>query len=82
MREKRKAVAVKYDEGIEVPLIMAKGEGRIADKIVNEASARSIPITENTTLVDMLSIQNVGSEVPEQAWKALAQIFAFILEDK
>ena len=82
MSKKMKAVAVKYDEGIEVPFIMAKGEGKIAEKIIEEANDKNIPITEDTTLVDILGIQEVGTKVPEEAWRALAKIFAFILEEK
>ena len=79
---KSKAVAVRYDKGIDVPLVMAKGEGIIADKIISEAKENNIPITENTTLVDMIGMADVGNEVPEEAWSALATVFAFILEHK
>lgn len=78
---KRKAVAVKYDDGIEVPIIMAKGQGAAADKIIYEAEKNNITLTENKPLVDLLGIENVGSQVPEEAWTALAEIFAFILEN-
>ena len=82
MEGKKRAIAIKYDEGIDVPLIMAKEEGKRADELINEAIKREIPVTENTMLVDMLKMEEVGQMVPENAWKALAEIFAFILKDK
>ena len=82
MEGKKRAIAIKYDEGIDVPLIMAKEEGKRADKLIKVAIKREIPVTENTMLVDMLKMEEVGQMVPENAWKALAEIFAFILKDK
>ena len=82
MRDKKRAIAIKYDEGIEVPIVMAKEEGKRADQLIDEAINQEIPVTENTMLVDMLRIEEVGQKVPENAWKALAEIFAFILKDK
>ena len=82
MGEKKKAIAIKYDDGIDVPIIMAKEEGKRADQLIEEAIKREIPVTENTMLVDMLRVEEVGQMVPENAWKALAEIFAFILKDK
>ena len=76
-----KAVAVKYREGIEVPIIMAKGTGRTADKIKKEAVKNNIPLAEDAKLVDLLGLQEPGDYVPEEAWSALACIFAFILEE-
>ena len=82
MRDKKRAIAIKYDEGIEVPIVMAKEEGKRAEQLIDEAINQEIPVTENTMLVDMLRIEEVGQKVPENAWKALAEIFAFILEEK
>jgi len=79
MKGVKKAVALKYPEGVEAPIIVAKGEGLIAEKILTEAEKNSILIEEDATLVDMLGFEDVGSVVPESAWKALAVIFSHIL---
>ena len=81
-KKRSKAVAVKYDDGIEVPIVMARGQDKLAEKIFIEAEKNHVVVTENTELVDMLGICNVGGPVPEEAWSALAQIFAFILENR
>ena len=80
--EKRKAVALKYPEGVEAPVIMAKGEGRTAQIMLEEAEKQGIPVTEDKVLVDMLGLSDAGDIVPENAWKALAVIFSYILEER
>lgn len=79
MNSKRKAVALKYLEGSEAPLILAKGEGRTADIMLEEAEKEGIPVTEDKVLVDMLGLSSAGDIVPENTWQALAVIFSFIL---
>ena len=78
--EVKKAVALKYPEGVEAPIIVAKGSGRIAEQIVSEAEKNEVLIKEDTILVDMLGLSDVGTIVPEETWEVLAQIFAFIME--
>lgn len=79
--KKKKAVALKYPEGVEAPIIVAKGEGKTAEKILLLAEKNNILIEEDVTLVDMLGIGEVGSVVPQEAWKALALIFSYILNE-
>ena len=78
----KKAVALKYPEGVEAPVIMAKGEGRTAEIMLEEAEKQGIPVTEDKVLVDMLGLSDAGDIVPENAWKALAVIFSYILEER
>lgn len=82
MKNIRKAVALKYPEGVEAPVIVAKGFGKTAEKILNEAEKNNILIQEDEELVDLLGLQNIGSIVPEEAWDALALIFSYILENE
>ena len=82
MNSKRKAVALKYMEGTEAPVILAKGQGRKADLILSETEKNAIPIREDKVLVDMLGIADAGEMVPENTWQALAVIFSYILNDE
>ena len=79
MTSKRKAVALKYIEGTEAPVILAKGEGRTAKLMLEEAEKQGIPVTQDKILVDMLGLSSAGDLVPENTWQALAVIFSFIL---
>ena len=82
MTSKRKAVALKYIEGTQAPVILVKGEGRKAEIILEEAEKNAIPVTEDKVLVDMLGLSSAGDLVPENTWQALAVIFSFILSDQ
>ena len=82
MTSKRKAVALKYIEGTQAPVILAKGEGHKAEIMLEEAEKNGIPVTEDKVLVDMLGLSSAGDLVPENTWQALAVIFSFILSDQ
>ncbi len=79
--EKKKAIALKYIEGTQAPVILAKGEGQKAQIMLEEAEKQGIPVAEDKILVDMLGLSTEGSFVPENTWRALAAIFSFILEE-
>jgi len=80
--EVKKAVAIKYPEGAEVPFITAKGKGQLAEKIISEAKKNNIKIEEDAALVEILDAQEIGQAIPEEAWKAVAQILSFVLQSK
>ena len=74
------AVALKYPEGADVPFITAKGKGELAKKIIETAKENNIYIEENEALVNLLSAEEINAAVHEEAYSALATIFAFVLE--
>ena len=78
----KKAVVLKYPEGAEAPFVTAKGSGRIAEFILEEARKKNIKIEENKTLVEFLSDVDIGSLVPPETWEILAQIFSLILKEE
>lgn len=82
MKNVKKAVALKYPQGVQAPIVMAKGIGKSAEKIIEEAEKNNVYVEENLELVNLLGVQEVGDIVPQEAWQALAAIFAFILEEK
>lgn len=76
----KKAVALKYPQGAPAPFITAKGTGTVAELIVSEAEKCNVKVEENRTMVDLLSVQDVGEAIPEEAYEAMAVIFSCILE--
>ncbi|WP_428908676.1 EscU/YscU/HrcU family type III secretion system export apparatus switch protein [Niallia sp. Krafla_26] len=79
MSHKRAAVALNYDEQeMTSPTVIAKGKGEIAKKIVEQAKASGIPIQEDPTLVELLSELNINQQIPEDLYKVVAEVFAFI----
>lgn len=78
----KKAVALKYPKNAYAPFITAKGTGITAEKILEIAEKKNIPIKVEDTVVDILSAQDIGDAVNEETWEVLAIIFAAIMEKK
>ena len=72
----QKAVALFYD-GINAPQISAKGAGKVAEEIIAIAQEHGVPLCDNPTLVDLLVNLELGDEVPEALYTAVAYIIAF-----
>ncbi len=77
----QKAVALKYEEGFEAPVIVAKVKGKNVHKMVEEAQKQNVKIIESEMIIDMLGLSEQGSMVPFETWEILAQIFSIILND-
>jgi len=75
----REAVALKYINGEDyAPKIIAKGRGELAEKIIEMASACGLPLKEDKHLIKILSTLDLYQEIPEDLYKAVAEILAFI----
>lgn len=70
------AVALKYD-GENAPKVTAKGTHELADKIIELAKEHNVPLTENKELVTLLSTLELGDEIPEMLYLAIAEVIAF-----
>ncbi|WP_315780842.1 MULTISPECIES: EscU/YscU/HrcU family type III secretion system export apparatus switch protein [unclassified Bradyrhizobium] len=73
------AVALHYDKGLGAPRVVAKGKGTIGAKIIEVAKAHDIPIEENEVLAGALSNVELGDEIPEELYKAVAEVLVFVL---
>ena len=79
MRENSQlAVALHYDRG-GAPRVVAKGKGSLGEKIIEVARANNIPIEENEVLAGALSNVQLGDEIPEELYKAVAEVLIFVL---
>lgn len=70
------AVSLHYD-GENAPTVSAKGEGDIARRILEIASAHDIPIYQNAELLQFLSRVDLDAEIPPELYVAVAEIIAF-----
>ncbi len=82
MKERKKAVALKYPEGALAPIISASGKGALAEKILEIAKKESVPIERDKDLADFLTLQEIGSAIPPETWELVAKIFAFVVKLK
>ena len=76
------AVAIKYDpETMNAPRVVAKGRGLIAAEIRRIAIEHGVPILERKPLARALyKIVDIGQEVPEEFYSAIAEILAYVYE--
>ncbi|MGL1931437.1 MAG: flagellar biosynthesis protein FlhB [Desulfotalea sp.] len=73
------AVAIRYKVGDDQsPIILAKGADVIAMKIREVAREHSIPIIENPPVARMLHKIDIGKNIPEEMFSAVAEILAHI----
>ncbi|MFT5726658.1 MAG: flagellar biosynthetic protein FlhB [Desulforhopalus sp.] len=73
------SVAIQYDsEKMDAPLIIAKGADFIAMRIREIARENEIPIIENPPVARLLHNLEIGEHVPEDLFKAVAEILAHV----
>ncbi len=76
---KEKAVALQYDnEKNNAPKVIAKGEGKSAQKIIQIAQENGVTLKKDEDLVELLSKVELDAEVPPQMYKAVAEVFSFL----
>lgn len=74
-----KAVAIEYDRGKqEAPKVTASGAGSIAEQILQIAFDRGIKVRQDAELVEILSLVDVDSPIPLEAFSAVAEILAHV----
>jgi len=79
LKNKRKrSVALAYDHADKAPRVVATGSGEIAKKILELAAQHNVPIKKDDSLVELLSQLELKQEIPENAYKAVAVILAFL----
>ena len=77
----QKAVALKYDkEKNNAPIIVASGMGHLDEKIVETASDHGVPIYEDNSLATVLTQLELGSEIPEELYQVIVDIYVFFLQ--
>ncbi len=76
------AVALKYDQNsMQAPRVVAKGQGFMAQRIREIAIGAGVPILERKPLARALfKLVEVGQEIPEQFYSAVAEILAYVYE--
>ena len=70
------AVALRYD-GKNAPRVTAKGTHAVAETIRQLAQENDIPLHEDPTLAYVLSQIDLGAEIPEFLYRAVAEVIAF-----
>lgn len=76
-----KAVALRYDREVdEVPVVVAKGRGLIAERIKEVARESGVPLKEDRELTDYLMALDLYEEIPPELYAVIAEVLAFIYQ--
>lgn len=76
--EHRISVALSYNLGETAPVIVASGKDLIADRIVEIAREHGIKLVRDEILANVLFESDIGECIPEETYRAVAAIFAFL----
>ena len=76
---RRKATALRYDPPRDAaPRLVAKGEGCVADQIVELAQQHGVPVRNDPFLVEALSTLDLQREIPPELYRAVAELLFFV----
>ena len=77
--DRQQAVALRYQPNKDrAPKLVAKGQGYLAEKILELARQHHIPVREDKNLLQILSRLDLNQEIPAEVYRAVAEILAFI----
>ena len=76
------ACALRYDptRGDDAPVVVARGEGDLAARIVREAGQCGVPVLRDVPLARALVELEDGAAIPEELYDAVAEILREVLE--
>lgn len=77
------AVALEYEEGTrQAPIVVAKGRGLVAEKIMEVARENGIIIEANPMLAEALSGVPLDDSIPHGLYQAVAEVIGFVLRTR
>ncbi|MEX2104341.1 MAG: EscU/YscU/HrcU family type III secretion system export apparatus switch protein [Bacilli bacterium] len=73
-----KAVALHYSQNKNAPVIVAKGSGTVAEKILQTATDNKVPIQHDASLVEILSKLELNEEIPAELYQVVAEVLSVV----
>lgn len=75
----KKATALRYEHGRDVaPRVVAKGRGKVAERIIDVAREHDVPLVEDPNLARILDALDVDMEIPAEMYHAVAEVLVFV----
>lgn len=75
----KEAIALAYDpKKDQVPTVVAKGRGRIAQAIVDRAQSHGVTVVSDPVTLEALRFLDVGQEIPPRVYHMVAELLAFV----
>jgi flagellar biosynthetic protein FlhB len=77
------AIALRYDETLVAPVVVAKGAEMVAAKIREIARENGVPIVENKPLArTMFKTLKIGQAIPRDLYTAVAEVLSYVFRMK
>ncbi|MCA0980948.1 MULTISPECIES: EscU/YscU/HrcU family type III secretion system export apparatus switch protein [Exiguobacterium] len=81
LTKRKTAAVVRYDESTDkAPVIVARGTGAVAEKILQEARARGVAVENDHSLLGHLLDLDLGDAIPPQLYDVMAEVLLLIEE--
>jgi len=77
-KDSKKAVALSYKEGLYAPQVVAKGQGVVAEAIIDHARDAAVFVHESPELVNLLMQVDLDQHIPPELYRAVAELLAWI----
>jgi flagellar biosynthesis protein len=74
---RRRATALRYEQGRTAPEVVATGAGHLADRILAAAREAGVPVRHDPALAEALAALDLGDDVPPALWTAVAEALAW-----
>ena len=75
------AIALGYDQETDsAPRVVASGRGYVAEQIIAIAFANGVKVREDANLANILAAVDINSEIPLEAFAAVAEILSYVYQ--
>ena len=73
------ATVLQYDpDSDSAPRVVATGQGKVAERILELARENNVPIHDDPQLAAALSLLDVEQEIPPELYRVVAEVLAYI----
>ena len=72
------AAALRYRSSAGAPVLVAKGQGLVAEEIIRRAKQQGIYVHESPELVGLLMQVNLDAHIPADLYRAVAEVLAWV----
>ena len=74
----KRAVAIKYNIDDVAPKVIGKGQGYVAERLLEQARINKIPVYKDPALTkDLLGVE-LGENIPPELYEVVASVLIFI----
>ena len=79
LSKSKKAAVLRYDATRDqAPRVVAKGRGKMAERIVALAQQHHVPLVEDRNLVQVLEALDLNTDIPPELYQAVAEVLVFV----